>query len=471
MSTELLYEKVAARIEGLIERGTLKPGDRLPSVRGLSLRERVSVATVIEAYRHLEDRGRIEARPQSGHYVRRPSRERPPEPRPCRPSVTATPVRFGNRIQALYRAVHDPTIVPLGAATISAELLPVDRLNRAYATLARGAGGLAVSYDPPPGLPALRREIARRYVDAGLPLEADDLVTTNGAMEAAFLCLRAVTRPGDAIVMESPTYYGMVQLVETMGLRAIEVPVHPQTGMDLACLAHVLERQRVAAIVSIPSFNNPTGARMPDDAREELAALLARAEVPLIEDDIYGDLWFEAPRPRPVKAFDDKGLVMLCGSISKTIAPGYRVGWVAPGRWREQVERLKFVHSVATSTLPQMAVAEFLHSGGYDHHLRTLRRRLATNVQTFADAVTAAFPAGTRISRPAGGFVLWVELPGGSATQLQERALARGISVAPGSIFSARERFGSFVRLNCGHPWSEPFERAIHTLGDLVREC
>lgn len=469
MSEVRLYEKVASRIEVLIARGTLRPGDRLPSVRGLSRREKVSVATVVEAYRHLEDQGRIEARPQSGHYVRLPPRGLAAEPRPPRASATAAPVRFGQRIEGLYRAVRDVSIVPLGAATISSELLPADRLNRMLATIARSSGGVGIAYDPPPGCPALRREVARRAVEGGCALAAEDLVTTNGAMEAVHLCLAAVTRPGDAVVIESPTYYGMVQLVEAMGLRAIEVPVHPRNGMDLDSLEDVLKRQRVAAVVAIPSFGNPVGACMPDDARERLARMLERAEVPLVEDDVYGDLYFDGGRPRTVKSFDRKGLVMLCSSVTKTIAPGYRVGWAAPGRFLEEVERLKFVHSVASPTLMQMAVAEFLRTGGYDHHLRSLRRRLAVNVQRFADAVAESFPKGTRISQPAGGFVLWVELPDGtSATLLQDRALKRGISIAPGPVFSARERFGNFIRLNCGHPWSGPFDRAIRTLGELA---
>ncbi|MBI2897966.1 MAG: PLP-dependent aminotransferase family protein [Deltaproteobacteria bacterium] len=471
MEASLLYERVAARVESLIDRGTLRPGDRLPSVRGMSRRERVSVATVVEAYRHLESRGRIEARPQSGHYVRSLRRAEALEPRAPRVATAAAKVRFGNRIRALYRAVRDPSIVPLGTAVVSPELFPADRLNRMLAAIARGAGGSGVAYDPPPGYPPLRQQIALRAVEAGCDIGADDLVTTNGAMEAVQLCLMAVTRPGDAIAVESPIYYGMVQLVEAMRLRAIEIPVNPRTGMDLDVLEEVSKGQRIAACLSLPSFGNPVGARMPDDCKERLVRMLARAGVPLIEDDIYGDLYFDGPRPRPAKAFDRDGLVMLCSSFSKTLAPGYRVGWTAPGRALEAVERLKFVQTVGCPTLPQMAITEFLRSGGYDHHLRTMRRRLAAQVATFADAVYDGFPEGTRISRPAGGFVLWVELPGGaSALHLQERALERGISIAPGPIFSVRERFASFIRLNCGYPWSEPIDRAIRTLGQLVRE-
>jgi DNA-binding transcriptional MocR family regulator len=349
--------------------------------------------------------------------------------------------------------------------------LPTDRLNRTMSAIARSAGGAGVAYDLPPGLLALRRQIARRAIEWGCALSADDLVTTVGAMEALHLCLRAVTRPGDTVAVESPAYYGLLRLLASLGMRVIEIPAHPRTGMDLGALAEALGRHKIRAVMAIPNFNNPLGSLMPDGAKEELVEMLGRREIPLIEDDIYGDLSFGDERPRPAKAFDRKGLVMLCSSFSKTVAPGYRVGWAAPGRFREEVEQLKFAQSVATATLPQMAVADFLDNGGYDHHLRALRRRLAAQVERMSEAVAEHFPPGTRVARPAGGFMLWVELPPGtSALSLFERALGRGISIAPGPIFSAKQRFSGYIRLSCGLPWSDLLDHAIRTLGKLCAE-
>jgi DNA-binding transcriptional MocR family regulator len=286
------------------------------------------------------------------------------------------------------------------------------------------------------------------------------------------ICLRAVARRGDTVALESPAYYGLLQLIESLGIRAIEIPAHPRSGMDLDVLEEVLSRHRIKACLAIPNFNNPLGSAMPDEAKERLVAMLARRDVPLIEDDIYGDLQFGETRPRAAKAFDTHGLVMLCSSFSKTVAPGYRVGWAAPGRFREEVEQLKFAQSVATATLPQMAIAEFLENGGYDHHLRALRRRLAAQVARMSEAIAEHFPPGTRVSRPAGGFVLWVELPpGASALALHERALARGISIAPGPIFSAKHRFSNYIRVSCGYPWSDLHDHAVRTLGRLCAEA
>jgi DNA-binding transcriptional MocR family regulator len=443
----------------------------LPSVRRLSHQRRISVSTVLQAYLLLEARGVVETRPQSGHYVKAARGSLLPEPRPSRLASQATRVSVSDLVARMYRAAADPTIVPLGGAHLSTSLLPTDKINRCASVVARTGGGATVAYDLPPGCLALRRQIARRAADWGVALAPDDLVTTIGAMEALHLCLRAVARAGDTIAIESPAYYGLLQLIEELGLRAIEIPAHPATGMDLDLLEEALRQHRIKACLAVTNFSNPIGSLMPDDAKRTLVQMLARREIPLIEDDIYGDLYFGQARPRPAKAFDGDGLVMLCSSFSKTIAPGYRVGYVAPGRYRERVERLKFVQTVATPTLPQMAIADFLENGGYDRNLRRLRRSLAHQVARMSEAIAEHFPRGTRISRPQGGFVLWVELPPGkSALELHARGLRQGISVAPGPIFSAKQRFSNCIRVSCGNPWSELIDRSVRTLGRIAED-
>ena len=466
-----LYEDLAGDLARLFAKGTLRPGDRLPSVRQLSQQRRVSVSTVLQAYLLLENRGLVETRPHSGHYVRAPRESVVPEPRAPRASSQATRVTVSDLVTQVYRAARDPKMVQLGAALLSPELLPTENLNRRMSAVARAAGGAGVAYDTPPGCFALRRQVAKRAADWGVALRPDEIVTTVGAMEALHLCLRAVAGAGDTIVVESPGYYGLLQLIEGLGMRALEIPANPGTGLDLDLLEQALRRHRVKACLVVTNFSNPTGGLMPDDAKRALVQMLAKREIPLIEDDIYGDLHFDDVRPRPARAFDRDGLVLLCSSVSKTIAPGYRVGYVAAGRFHERVERLKFAQTIATATLPQMAVADFLEHGGYERHLRRLRRSLADQVARMSAAIASSFPPGTRISRPRGGFVLWVELPAGkSALELHARAMTQGISVAPGPIFSAKQRFGSFIRVSCGYPWSDLLDRSITTLGRIAAD-
>jgi DNA-binding transcriptional MocR family regulator len=466
-----LYEQLADDLTGLIAKGTLRAGDRLPSVRRLSRQRTVSVSTVVQAYQLLETRGVVETRPQSGHYVRAARVAAAPEPRTPRCSAQDTRVTVSDLVAKVYGALREPGMVLFGAAEMSADLLPTENMHRRLAWVARSSGSAGMAYDMPPGLPALRRQVARRAAECGVAIGADEIVTTFGTMEALHLCLRAVTQPGDTIVVESPTYYGVLQLIESMGLRALEVPVNPGTGIDLGALRDAIHQHRIAACLVTANFSNPLGALMSDAAKRELVEMLAKREIPLVEDDIYGDLQHDGARPRPAKAFDKHGLVMLCASFSKTLAPSYRVGYAMPGRFRERVERLKFAYTVATATLTQMAVADFLENGGYERHLRRLRRALADQVARTSDAVAACFPAGTRISRPKGGYVLWIEMPPGkSALELHTRALERKISIAPGPIFSAKHRFANCLRLSAGFPWSERIERSIGVLGAIAHE-
>ncbi|MGH7768683.1 MAG: PLP-dependent aminotransferase family protein [Candidatus Binatia bacterium] len=464
-----LYEQVVDRIVTLIDRGTFHPGDRVPSVRKLSTQFRVSISTVLQAYLLLEDRGFIEARPQSGFYVRLRLRELPPEPKPSNPHPSASQVGVAELVAKFLQAARNPEILPLGAAIPSTDLLPTKQLNRIMARVARRHGPQGMNYDFPPGNDALRRQVARRSLDWGCSLSPDDLVTTCGAMEALNLCLRAVAKPGDTIAIESPTFYGILQAIESLGMKALEIPTHPRDGVSLEALEHATKKHKVTACLLVPNFNNPLGSCMSDQNKKRLVAMLGRRQIPLIEDDIYGDLCFGMTRPKVAKAFDKEGLVLLCSSFSKTIAPGYRVGWTAPGRFKLRVEHLKSMNTAATATLPQMAVAEFLESGGYDRHLRRLRKALSVQIQQVTLAISQCFPKGTRVTRPAGGFVLWVELPKAvDSLELHRKALEKKISIAPGPMFSAKQKHRNFFRLSCGQPWSNKLEQALVTVGWLA---
>jgi DNA-binding transcriptional MocR family regulator len=470
-NSEPLYARVANAVEELIRSGVLRPGERVPSVRRASRHHGVSVSTVVEAYIALENRGLIEGRPKSGFFVRSQLAGARKTGRATKPMTGGQIVAVGSLLSRLFDAARSPDVVPFGAAYPGTEVLPVAKLTRITAAVVRRDGAQAVGYDMPPGSEALRRQVAKRSLEWGTTLTPDEIITTCGGTEALALALRAVTKPGDVVAVESPTYFGILQLLEDLGLRALEIPMHPKTGMDLDALETGMRRGRVAACLAVPNFSNPLGSLMPDDHKRRLGEILRKKGVPLIEDDINGDLSHDGLRPRVVQAHDTDGLVMLCGSYSKTLAPGYRVGWIAPGRFYARVKALKLTSTLATASLPQLAVAEFLANGGYDHHLRALRRLFAAQVLRTREAIEVFFPKGTQVTNPSGGFVLWVELPGTvSALKLHERALLDQISVAPGPMFSATQRFPNFIRINCGHPWTDRREQALERLGALVRK-
>jgi len=465
----LLYESISARFARAIEEGTLAPGEKLPSVRRLRVDEGVSASTVLMALSQLEAAGLIEARPRSGYFVK--ARPLLPVPRTSSPPAHTTSTLEGVSalVADIYRSAADPGLVHLGAARPAPELLPAAALARAMSAAAKKAAAAGVDYAYPPGLASLRRLIAQRAVAVGCLLSEEDLVVTAGATEAVELSLLAVANRGDTVAVESPTYYGVLLVLEALGLRVLEVPCHPETGIDLDALEGRLGQHRVAAVLTVPTFSNPLGSCMPDAAKERLVRMLSARAIPLVEDDVYGDLAFGPARPRPAKAFDSDGTVMYCGSFSKTVAPGLRVGYVAAGRWRERVEVLKFATSSATSTLPQHALVHFLAEGTYDRHLRTLRARLEQNVARVAQVVAASFPAGTRVSRPRGGCFLWVELPSNvDALALHARAHDAGVAIAPGHIFSARHVHANCIRLSCGEAYSERIEGAVRLVGRLA---
>jgi DNA-binding transcriptional MocR family regulator len=466
-----LYEDVAGKITYLIEEGTFRPGNRLPSLRGLSAQLRVSINTVMEAYGLLEDRRLIEARPQSGYYVCARAPEIVGKPLKARPNIIPAKATISDLSQQVILSTQDPELLNLGCALPNPALLPVDKLSRMLASEARRFPVQSVCYQMTPGNERLRGQIARRGLIAGISVRPDEVLITSGCVEAVLLALRAVCRHGDVIAVESPIYYLFLQLTAELGLKVLEIPTTPQEGISIEALRYAIAHNRVKACLLVSNFSNPLGSQMPVERKRALVELLASHEIPLIEDDIYGDLSFSNDRPVAAKSFDRQGLVIYCSSFTKTLAPGYRVGWAIGGRFQAELERLKMMTSIATASPPQLAVAEFLANGGYDHHLRGIRRVYARQMALMADAVAQYFPPGTKVTRPAGGFILWVEMPeGADAIELYQRALAQGISIAPGPIFSLANSYRNNIRLNAAF-WDAGVERGIKILGDLAGKC
>ena len=463
-----LYQTVAREFEQMIRGGTLRPGDRMPSVRVLGQSRKVSAATVLHAYATLETLCLIEAKPRSGYYVAaKPKSD--PTPRVSTPESRSTKVAVSDLIFDTLEASRDRGIVPLGSAFPSPLWFPWKKLARYLGSSARHMDPWNTVQSLPPGSLDLRRQIARRYLRLGMAVGVEQIVITAGALEALGLALQTVTRPGDTIAVESPTFYGCLQTAERLGLKVVEIPTHPRDGVDIAALSTAISKHAIRACWLMTTLQHPTGAIVPDPKKRELVQLLGRHDIPLVEDDAYADLQFASAAP-PAKAYDKKGLVLHCGSFSKCLAPGYRLGWVAAGRFAEQVNRRKVESSLATSLPVQLGIAGMLEHGSYESHLVTLRQSLESQQAAALRSLRKHFPAGYRVSQPGGGYFLWIECaPAVDSLQVHRLALMSGITIAPGPMFSARRQFKNFIRLNCGHPWTGVLDQAVARLGAILR--
>jgi len=465
------YERLADQLSELIKRGDLPPGARIPSVRAACKAWGVSPATVFRAYYLLENRGVIRARPRSGYFVSPgPIETTQASPTPL-PGIAPKTVNVSDLVFEVLKTIRQPETVPLGSAFLSPALFPLARVGKSCATVNRSTHPASMIDGLPPGYEGLRQQISARYLMTGMTMPVDEIVITSGALEALTLSAQLLAAPGDVIVIERPTFYAALQAIERLRLNVVEIPVDPVKGHDLDALARALQQHPVRACWFMTSFHNPTGVTLGDSRKQALVDLLARHDVPLIEDDVYNELHFGPDPVRPAKYFDRKGLVIHCGSFSKCLAPGYRIGWAAAGKFADRLEHAKWMTTLSASMPAQRAIADYLEHGGYERFLHKLRRELAHQQSQMLDAIGRYFPANTMATKSDGGYFTWVALPDHvDSIEFFQAALTSGISIAPGPIFSADGGFRHRVRLNYGYPWSARLDRAVATLGALCAD-
>lgn len=466
------YEQFAQEITHLIKSGVLQTGQKLPSVRHASKVYNISPSTVFKAYYLLEDKGLIVAREKSGYYVRPLLQDLLSEPDIKRVGVVTTEVSVNNLIFSVMDVIRSNEVILFCAFYPSTELFPMARLqrsmNRALTDFKRKPHNYIA--DMTSGNVDLRRQIVLRYMLNNVNLSMDEVIITNGVMEALNLSLQAVTKPGDLVAIESPAFYAILQILEQLKLKAVEIPTHPRKGIDLGILAQALKELPIKACCLMTTFQNPTGATISDEDKERLYHILNQYQTPTVIDDVYHELYFDETPPKLLKSFDADGLIMHCGSFSKSLAPGYRVGYVAAGRYADKINRLKLMSTLSTAVPSQAAIANYLQHGGYDRHLRKLRHILACSQASMLAAIVKYFPKNIAVTKPRGGYFLWVELDESiSALQLYRVAMDEGICIAPGSMFSPSKRFNNCIRLNYGQLWSDELEFAMQKLGDLIK--
>lgn len=470
MEKEIQYQKIAKAIALQIKKGVWKTGEKLPSLRAVSHENGVSLNTVIQAYYELEKDGYIISRPKSGYIVS----YRPiclSIPATTQPSVKFEGKEVVDLIAEVYSSLEigDKSITRFSLGMPEDVLLPIAKLNKELIRAMRSLPGNGTRYDETQGNIRLRKYVARFTYSWNGNLTEDDIVTTAGLTNAVAFALSITTKRGDTVAVESPVYFGLLQLANSLGLRVLELPTNPVTGVEPDALRKVLPQ--INACLLISNFNNPTGSCMPDEHKKAVVDMLAEYEIPLIEDDLYGDLFFGNSRPKPCKAFDKKGLVLWCGAVSKTLAPGYRVGWIAPGKYKDAIIRQKNIHLVSTPALNQEAIANFMENDRYENHLRKLRHELHTNSIHFAHSIMNYFPENTKVVTPQGGFMLWMELDNRiDTTKLYYRAMQKKISIAPGRMFTLQEQYNNCMRLSYGQRWTPFIEERLKLLGDIIKK-
>ncbi|ENC6394859.1 TPA: PLP-dependent aminotransferase family protein [Aeromonas veronii] len=462
-----LYGQLADQLQQQITSGLWQPGERIPSIRQSCKTHGLSPMTVLQAYQLLESRGLILARPQSGYYVKAaPSRPAASLPQQAHYSGS---VDINDLVFEVLQASKSRELVPLGMAVADPTLFPHPQLGRALASCMRKLDPFSTVSDLPPGNEALRRAIAQRYASDGVAVNPQEIIITTGAMEALSLSLQVLTEPGDWVVVESPTFYGALQAIERLKLKAVEIPVIPGVGIDLALLEDALSQMPIKACWLMGNVQHPLGHTMPDGHKQRLMALLNSHGVPLVEDDVYAEVYFGRERPKPIRHWDQRGDSLLCSSFSKCLAPGFRVGWVVAGPHAERVQRLQLMSTLSTNVPSQLALAEMLRQGGVDAHFRRLRHTLAQRQQQMRAALQRLLPSEVRISSPDGGYFLWLALPAHfDSRALHAKALGSGFSVAPGALFSSQGQHNHCLRLNSSHPWSEQLEQALTRLAALI---
>ena len=466
---EFLYAQIAGRIEQQIRQNLLKAGDKLPSVRALSEEQHISISTAYKAYVELENIGMIEARPKSGYYVKFSPASRSKIPTIQLPLKQIEESDVSQMIALVYQQISGEGVIGLSRAAPPTHLIPVAKLNKSMMEALRSSASGNTNYESLQGNISLRKQLAKNAFNWGGNVSEDDIVTTQGCMEALVFSLRAITNPGDVVAIESPAYFGIFNLMLSLNLKVLEIPVDPETGLNIEYLEEAIDKYPVKACLFVPNFSNPTGSCMPDHRKQQLVKLLTAKKIPMIEDDIYGEIYFGKSRPHTCKSYDKEGWVILCSSVSKSIAPGYRVGWCLPGRFKEQVLNIKMMHTITSATPTQAAIAHFFETGRYDLHMRKLRKALYTQCLRYMQGVTQYFPEGTNISHPQGGYALWIELDKKvNAFEIYQAAIQQQISIAPGQIFSTDGRFSNFIRISYGGVYDEAIDQSLRVLGEII---
>ena len=465
---EPVYISFANKLAKMIDNGVFKPGDKLPSIRSLHQKKGLSIGTILQSFNYLMDKGLIVSKEKSGYFVQNVSSKEIPLPKVMPVSLSGRSVHIDGLLQNLLLDGTGKKFVSFTNALPDNRLLPFNSIKRFIQQTSRDYSGSYLRLESRYGNKQLREEIAKRSLHWKGYIHADELIITNGAAEAIFCCLKAVTQAGDTVLIQDPCFFGVMQIIECLGLKVASVPSHPATGISMDDVKKTCKKLAIKACVIVSNFNNPDGASINTEGKKQLAELANTLHIPIIEDDLYADLFFKGGRPDTIKAYDTGGWIMYCSSFTKTLAPGFRVGWCAAGRFTYDVARIKSVLNHSTSNFNQQVILQLLCSGMFERHLLKFRLEMIKNLIRYTSLIQQHFPGGTKITQPNGGLYIWIELPVAlNTSNLLEKAIAQGVSYAPGEIFSSKGGYLNYLRISYSSLWEKKVEKALITLGKL----
>lgn len=462
------YIELANTIEVQIKNGIFTYGDKLPSIRELRVNHQLSISTILKSMDVLISKGLINSKEKKGYYITYDKGLFSENPIVTRPSGKANYDEIEELIEAVF-VDKETEEIDFSIGIPDKEILPINKIKKAVIEVMHQSPDAEAKYEPVLGNPELRKIISRRSMALGCNIPVDQIITTNGCMDALHYALQVSTNPGDRIITESPTFFGILQLANNLGLEVIEIETNSREGISLNEVERHLKQKDIKAVITVSNFGNPLGFCMSDESKKALVGLAKKYDTLIIEEDLYGDVFFNNKRPNTCKSFDDDGRVILCSSFSKTLVPGYRVGYIVTDKFHKQVLRLKTYQSIAASSISHKVVARILQTGRYDRYLNQLRIKLESNLHKYMKVIHSSFPKNTKMSKPEGGYMLWIELdPRIDSLQLFEECLKKNIRITPGRMFSLRDQYFNCIRISYGLSWSSRIENALREIGKIA---
>lgn len=453
------YKVLAETIIGAIDEGKLQLNDKMLSLRAFSQQHQVSMTTAVNCYDYLQDRGYLVSRPKSGYFIQQPI---PVQQQPALP-------QFVGQVSANDGIDTPVDFHPFATAQLSEALLPSQDMQKSFSHFAKTMNASALQYGNEWGSDELRSALAGHFSKQGFAFTPDELLIQNGCLDAVRMAVECISHEGDTIAVASPCFSGLLNILRLLNRKILEIP-STENGLDLLQLTSLIRHGQIKALLVTANFQNPLGRSLSNEQKQALAELANQFHFPIIEDDVYAELGASSHLPLPIKYWDRGGDVIWCSSFSKTLSASFRVGWCLPGRHFDAMKMRRKVETLSVNLPLQYILADFINTGKYAKHLSRIKVMLQGQLAAYRGYLFKRINAPLAVSSPVGGLVLWCQVAGMDAGQLTKKLAAHGIGIRPGNLFSTRDFYGDYFRLNCGWPLSEDKKKQLDVVCELINE-